>query len=135
MACFRWEPMGVSPLSDIFLCGTNNVTSFNVKRRWCSGKSDDALLQWFPSDSSNTGMWAYIDGKVIRSNDGGSATIIDVHIICWHIFLESAFLDNLGKAFLLTDNVFNYEEATLDLIALSRPGSTFSDVKTRGGST
>lgn len=35
-------------------------------------------MRWIPSPAPDSGLWAYVDGKLIRSNGAGSATIIDV---------------------------------------------------------
>ena len=67
--------------SDSFLSGNKEVMSFNIKDGWRFGEFEDSLLRWLPSDDSNSGVWAYIDGKVIGGLGGGSVTIIDLENI------------------------------------------------------
>jgi WD40 repeat protein len=50
---------------------------FDMKQGWSDNGTDDALLRWWPSDNPSVGFWAYVDGKVIRSNGRGSLTIVD----------------------------------------------------------
>jgi hypothetical protein len=52
--------------------------SFNIKDGWRSGEFEDSLLRWLPSDDPNSGMWVYVDGKVIGGLGSGSVTIIDL---------------------------------------------------------
>jgi WD40 repeat protein len=64
--------------SESFLSGNKKVMSFNIKDGWCSGEFEGSLLRWLPSDDPNSGVWAYVDGKVIGGLGGGSVTIIDL---------------------------------------------------------
>jgi WD40 repeat protein len=67
--------------SDSFLSGNKNVMSFNMKDGWRSGEFEDCLLRWLPSDDPNSGVWAYVDGKIIGGLGSGSVTIIDLNDI------------------------------------------------------
>jgi WD40 repeat protein len=58
---------------------TGDAVLFNMKEGWKCKEESEALLQWLPSNNPNIGLWAYVDGKVVRSNGGGSLTIIDVN--------------------------------------------------------
>jgi hypothetical protein len=73
------KPIVHTSLSDGF-SGKKDVGSFDMKQGWKCSESDEALMRWFPSDDSNVGLWAYIEGKVIRSNGPGgtSVTVIDL---------------------------------------------------------
>jgi len=56
-----------------------NAVSFDMKKGWQRGGDEsDTVLHWFPFDDPNAGLWAYIDGKLIRSDGGDSVTIFDV---------------------------------------------------------
>jgi WD40 repeat protein len=75
------KPIRTSLSSDSFLSGNKNVMSFNMKDGWRSGEFEDCLLRWLPSDDPNSGVWAYVDGKVIGGLGSGSVTIIDLNDI------------------------------------------------------
>jgi WD40 repeat protein len=75
------KPIRASPSSDSFLSGNKEVMSFNMKDGWRSGEFEDSLLRWLPSDDPNSGVWAYVDRKVIGGLGSGSVTIIDLNDI------------------------------------------------------
>jgi WD40 repeat protein len=75
------KPLDICPPSEPFLCGNNEVMSFDMKEGRRSGSFENALLQWFPSHNPNAGLWVYIDGKVISNRGGDSVTIIDMNDI------------------------------------------------------
>ncbi|KIM76096.1 hypothetical protein PILCRDRAFT_13006 [Piloderma croceum F 1598] len=72
------KPIRTALSSDSFLSENKKVMSFNMKDGWRSGEFEDSLLRWLPSDDSNSGVWAYVDGKVIGGLGDGSVTIIDL---------------------------------------------------------
>jgi hypothetical protein len=42
-----------------------------MRKGWQRGSDQsDAALHWFPFEDPDTGLWAYVDGKLIKS-DGG----------------------------------------------------------------
>ena len=72
------KPIHTSQSSDSFLSGNKQVMSFDMKDGWRSGEFEDSLLRLLPSDDLHSGVWAYVDGKVIGGLGSGSVTIIDL---------------------------------------------------------
>jgi WD40 repeat protein len=67
-----------SPVSTL-LSQNDEAVSFDTKNGWQRGSDhSDAVLHWFPFEDPDAGLWAYIDGKLIRSDGVGSVTIFDV---------------------------------------------------------
>jgi len=57
----------------------DNTVSFDTKNGWQrGGDKSDAALHWFPFEDPDAGLWAYVDGKLIRSDGGDSVTIFGV---------------------------------------------------------
>lgn len=63
--------------SDTFPSGSTG-SLFNLMKGWGCADESEALLQWLPSTDPNYGIWAYIDGTIIRSNGQESVSIVDV---------------------------------------------------------
>jgi len=67
-----------SPVSTL-LPQNDKAMSFDMKNGWQRGSDQpDAALYWFPFEDPDAGLWAYVDGKLIRSDGVGSVTIFDV---------------------------------------------------------
>ena len=55
--------------------------SLDRKDGWKRGIDDsqgEALLRWLPSNDPDVGVWAFVDGKVIRATGVDSVTIFEV---------------------------------------------------------
>ena len=76
------QPMELSQSSNISFLGIGKSFSFTMEQGWCHREVDGTLLQWLPADNSDFGLWAFIDGKVIRSDRNGSTTIIEQARFC-----------------------------------------------------
>jgi WD40 repeat protein len=58
--------------------GHDKVVSFDMQRGWQSGESATGVLHWSPSDDPDVGLWAYVDGMLIRSDRSDSVTIFNI---------------------------------------------------------
>jgi WD40 repeat protein len=68
----------ISPVSTL-LPQNSKTATFDMKSGWkCSSGQSDAALHWFPFEDPDAGLWAYVDGKLIRGDGGNSVTIFDV---------------------------------------------------------
>ena len=70
-----WNPEDGTRQESSQLWGDESVVLLDMKQ---GRSSDEALLRWWPSDNADVGVWAYVDGKVIKSDGSGLLTIIDV---------------------------------------------------------
>jgi WD40 repeat protein len=81
----RWDitdktlkAVGISAPPFSFLPRNDNTLFFDMKKGWQHGSYQPDALHWFPFEDPDAGLWVYVDGKIIRSNGGGSITIFDV---------------------------------------------------------
>jgi DNA-binding beta-propeller fold protein YncE len=70
-----------STTSDVILPQNQDIMSLDRKNGWKRGiddSQDDVLLRWLSSNDPDVGVWAFVNGKVIRSTGVDSVTISDV---------------------------------------------------------
>jgi hypothetical protein len=77
------KPAGSSsllPSTPALLPQNDSTVSFDMKKGWQrSSDKTAAILHWLPfEDPDSVGLWAYVDGKVIRSNGVDSMTIFNI---------------------------------------------------------
>jgi hypothetical protein len=71
--------VGSSTSSSSLLLQNDNTLSFDMKKGWQRGSDQsEAALYWFPFEDPDAGLWAYVDGKLIRCDREDSVTIFDV---------------------------------------------------------
>jgi WD40 repeat protein len=58
--------------------GGGRARCFRMETGWCEEEDGDAVLRWIPVDDPDFGLWAYIDGYIVRSDGKGSTSVFDV---------------------------------------------------------